>query len=138
LSSARPDSDMRPGFHLLLADDDDSLRDCLRTTLEASGYVVSAAGCGAQAIELARTVEIHCSILDYRMPDMTGLEVYRQLRALRPGSPSILMSAECGGSLWTAASDLGIAFCLAKPIAVDDLRARVAELLRTRPPGRSA
>jgi two-component system, OmpR family, response regulator MprA len=121
---------MRSVVQLLVADDDDGLRESLRLTLEAWGYRVAAAESGAQALEVARSLAIDCSILDYRMRDMTGLEVFRQLQALRPGSPSILMSAELERALRAQAADLGIARCLAKPIPLGVLRTTVAEVLR--------
>jgi hypothetical protein len=60
------------------------------------------------------------------------------LATMHPGFHLLVMSGEYGSALVAAANHLGIACCLPKPIAVNDLRARVAELLRSRPGARPA
>ena len=120
-------------YHLLIADNDDSLRESLQAALEIQGYWVSAVGSGEEAISVVRTQFIHCAILDYRMGDMTGLEVFRQLRAIQAAPASILISAELERSLEHQALQAGIAGCLKKPIYPDVLRNAVAGLLRMGP-----
>lgn len=122
---------MDPRFHLLIADDDENLRETLRMALESQGYWVSVAGSGEEAITLARTQFIHGAILDYRMGDMTGLEVFRKLAALHAAPASLLISAELERSVERQALQAGIAGCLRKPIGPDVLRDAVALLVRT-------
>lgn len=124
---------MTPPYHLLIADDDDGLRETLQMALESQGYWVSAAGSGEEAISVVRTHFIHCAILDYRMGDMTGLEVFRQMRALHSAPASILISAELERTLERQALQAGIAGCLKKPIYPDVLRRAVAGLLQAGP-----
>jgi|SRR5215510_9707660 len=125
-------------FHLLVADDDDGLRESLRQTLEMQGYWVAAAQSGEEAIRIARAYAIDCAILDYRMGDMTGLELVRHLRSVRPAFSSILMSAELERTLRVEAQIAGFAHFLTKPISIDLLRATVAQLLaRPEDPGRA-
>ncbi len=123
-------------YRLLIADDDDALRESLRGSLEIQGYTVMAAGSGREAIAVARTQRIDLAILDFRIGDMTGLEVFRQLRTLDPLTASILVSAELESSLRSQAQVLGIGACIAKPIALETLRVAVATVLRTSTPSR--
>ena len=125
---------MPPPYHLLIADDDENLREALRMALESQGYWVSVAGSGEEAISLVRTQFIHCAILDYRMGDMTGLEVFRALTAIHAAPASILISAELERTLERQALQAGIAGCLRKPIYPDVLRSTVAGILRGGPP----
>lgn len=125
----KPTDPMHSPFHLLVADDDDGLRESLRQILEAQGYWVAAAESGSEAIAIARLYPIHCAILDYRMGDMTGLDLVRQIRTVRPGFSSILMSAELEHTLRIEAEIAGFASCLSKPISLDLLRSTVASLL---------
>jgi two-component system response regulator PilR (NtrC family) len=120
---------MTPPYHLLIADDDENLRDALRMALESQGYWVSMAGSGEEAIAVARVQYFHCAILDYRMGDMTGLEVFRQLSALGVAPAGILISAELERTLERQAFQAGIAGCLKKPIYPDVLRRAVAGVL---------
>jgi two-component system, NtrC family, response regulator PilR len=132
-SRARPAFGMAPSYRLLIAEDDDNLRESLRAVLETQGYAISAVATGEEAISVGRTQFIHCAILDYRMGDMTGLEVFRQLRALHHAPTSILISAELERPLERQAIQAGIAGCLKKPIYPDVLRSMVAGLLKTGP-----
>jgi CheY-like chemotaxis protein len=122
-----------PPYHLLIADDDDNLRESLRMALESQGYWISSVGSGGEAITVATTQFIHCAILDYRMPDMNGLEVFQRLRSLPLVPASILISAELERSLERQALQAGIAGCLKKPIYPDVLRSLVAGILRNGP-----
>lgn len=128
-------SAMIPSFRLLIADDDDGLRESLRVLLEAQGYWVAAAGSGAEAIAVARAQLIDLAILDYRMGDTTGLDLIRQLRTLQPGTPSILMSAELEKTLLAQARIAGFAECLSKPLSIEVFRMTVANVLRRHPGG---
>lgn len=121
---------MTPTYHLLVADDDDGLRESIAMALESQGYWVSPAGSGEEALAIAKSHLIDCAILDYRMGDMTGLELLRQLRATSALRASILLTAELERTLQTQAHLAGIGACLKKPVTPDQLRSTVAQVLR--------
>jgi len=80
---------------VLIVDDHEMIREYLRSALdthhELAGFTcVGAAARGRQALRLARERNAELVVLDFWLPDMDGVEVARQLRALRP-VPRILV-----------------------------------------------
>ncbi|NNG47599.1 MAG: response regulator [Deltaproteobacteria bacterium] len=79
---------------LLLAEDEDLVRDLVRTILTARGYKVLEARNGKESIEIGNTYEgqIHLLITDLVMPNMNGQELSGQLTGIRPGIKTLYMS----------------------------------------------
>jgi len=77
---------------VLIVDDDESLRDSLRKTLEKEGYEVTDADCGRAGIEKIRREPPEVALVDLKMPDMTGLEFLKSLKALAPEVEAIMMT----------------------------------------------
>ena len=79
---------------ILIADDDEGIRDLIATTLESSDRRLLEAEDGAAALAAARRELPDVVILDWRMPELTGPEVAERLRAdaLTAGIPIILLT----------------------------------------------
>jgi len=67
--------------HILVIDDDDLLRRSLVDKLEGAGYTVSDAASGKAGLKAALELHPQLILLDYQMPEMTGIEVLKALRA---------------------------------------------------------
>lgn len=72
---------------ILIVDDDPYMRDIVTIHLVASGYEVTTASSGGCAVELIRTDRPDAVILDFAMPDLSGLEILRRIRAEADGEP---------------------------------------------------
>lgn len=83
---------------ILVIDDDPIIRNCMEHSLLRHGFNCLLAENGQQAIDLATNYDgtIHLAILDLIMPEMTGDEVFSQLRLLRPKMKIII----CSGYTW--------------------------------------
>lgn len=66
---------------LLIADDDPTLRNLVRTTLESDEYEILEAGTGNEALAVARAERPQLVLLDVQMPGLTGFAVCRELKA---------------------------------------------------------
>lgn len=77
---------------MLIVDDDESLRDSLRKTLEKEGYSVSEAQSGGIGIDKVRSEPPEVALVDLKMPDMSGLEFLRSLKAIAPEVEAIMMT----------------------------------------------
>ena len=75
-------------FVILLAEDDQLVRNVVRTTLTRAGYIVLDATDGAHALEVSRGYDglIHVLLTDVIMPHMDGLELSHHIIRERPGS----------------------------------------------------
>ena len=70
-----------PGEKILIVEDERAVARGLEYGLEAEGLVVLLAENGQKALDLARTQKPHLILLDIRLPDSSGFDVCRQLRA---------------------------------------------------------
>ena len=82
------------GGTILVAEDEDTVREILSQTLRRAGYTVLEAADGAQALELAQKTSdaLDLVITDLIMPRMGGRELTRRLRAVRPDMPVLVVS----------------------------------------------
>jgi len=74
-----------PSIRILLVDDEVSVLELIRTTLETCGYVVDTAASSQEAMEKVRQNEYVMVILDLLLPDMNGFLLSQEIRRLRPG-----------------------------------------------------
>lgn len=115
---------------ILVADDEQAVRESLRRALTFNGYEVVLAEDGAQAVELIEKEQPTLVILDVMMPQMDGLEVCRTLRSTGDDRPILLLTARDGVSDRVAGLDAGADDYLPKPFALEELLARVRSLFR--------
>lgn len=126
-----------PRGHILIVDDDQSVRETLRLALEEEGYAVREAEDGAEALAaLRRSEQPLVTLLDLRMPRLTGDALLRRIardKNLRARHAYLLLTAN--HETLSAASQrllqrMGVGV-IAKPFDLDDLLARVAAVART-------
>lgn len=115
---------------ILVADDEQAVRESLRRSLSFNGYDVVLAEDGAQAVKLIEAEQPELVILDVMMPQMDGLEVCRTLRSSGDDRPILLLTARDGVSDRVAGLDAGTDDYLPKPFALEELLARVRSLFR--------
>jgi DNA-binding response OmpR family regulator len=115
---------------ILLAEDDDQLREVLERSLGEGGYVVDAVPDGETARRYLRTYEYALCILDWRMPGLSGLEVLADARRRGLKSPILMLTARDAPADRVRGLDEGADDYLVKPFDHDELLARVRALLR--------
>jgi two-component system cell cycle sensor histidine kinase/response regulator CckA len=119
------------GRTILLADDEDGVREVASRILTKAGYTVLAAANGQEALQIARTHPgpIDGVLSDVVMPHMNGPELAAALREVRPGTPVLYMS----GFADPLMTDQGLlesgVTVIGKPFATADLLAAVGETL---------
>ncbi|MBE7187098.1 ANTAR domain-containing response regulator [Jatrophihabitans endophyticus] len=102
-------------LRLVVADDDELLREMLSGLLGDLGYeVVAAVGDGAAAVQASLEHRPDLTLLDHRMPVLTGIEAARQLHDRLPALPTVILSAYDDVGLQRAARDAGATSYLVK------------------------
>jgi signal transduction histidine kinase len=117
---------------ILLADDEENLRTLVRTTLDQPGYRILESADGAAALALARREQPDVVVLDWMMPNMTGIEVVSALRrdAATAAIPVILLTAKGQHADHAEAAASGVTAYLVKPFSPLELLTKVEELCR--------
>lgn len=121
---------------VLVADDEQIVRDLVRQMLEVSGYTVIVVNDGVAAVEAVRhrDGEIDVAVLDLTMPRMSGDEAMREIHRFAPDLPVILTSGYTEQDAVHRFQDGGRVGFIQKPFGRDALLAKLgAALQRTRP-----
>jgi DNA-binding response OmpR family regulator len=115
---------------LLVAEDEAPIRDLLVRGLSESGYVVDAAENGGDALHLLRVYDYAAAVIDWRMPEKTGIEVIRAARLHHLEVPVLMLTARDALGDRVEGLDAGADDYLVKPFEFDELLARLRALLR--------
>lgn len=114
---------------LLFIEDDDAIRVALKLALEDEGYEVVEAPDGHTGLTLFAEHEPDLVLLDLRLPDMSGFEVCRQLRAASI-VPIIIVTAQTDTYDLVAGLEVGADDYVTKPVVPKELAARIRAALR--------
>ena len=119
-----------PSTSLLLAEDDQSVRESLERALRFEGYDVHAVTDGAQALEALITLEPEVIVLDVMMPGVDGLAACRRIREKGIRTPVLMLTARHDVADRVAGLDAGADDYLVKPFDLEELLARLRALVR--------
>jgi len=110
---------------ILVVDDDPAVRNSLKFSLEIEGFDVRVYPGGGELLTDTDLPNQGCLIIDYKMPDMNGLELLKKLRDLRILIPAIIITSHPNSNLRARAAAAGVSI-IEKPFAgnalLDELR----------------
>jgi two-component system, OmpR family, response regulator len=110
---------------VLIVDDTKNIRNLLTTCLELNGYTVSSAKNGMEALELISQEFFDIAFIDIKMPELSGTEVLRRIRAKGISIPVVIMTAFATVKNAVECTQLGAVAYLQKPFTAD----KVTDLL---------
>jgi two-component system response regulator AtoC len=123
---------MKPQRRLLIVDDNASMRDWLEAFATRLGYAVVCSESGEEAIEVFRKSEPDLVTLDLSMAGMDGLETLRELRAISPRIPVIMLSGVADTRAIALAVRHGATDFLRKPFEPQELEAAFTKAVHRR------
>lgn len=118
---------------ILVVDDSKTVRDQVRTILEAAGYVVEEAADGQEALDAIRgRRDLAMAICDVQMPNVTGLAMLEKLHeeGLVESLPIVMLTTEAQLTLIARAKQAGAKGWIVKPFKAEHLVAAVRKLAR--------
>jgi two-component system response regulator MprA len=118
------------GGRVLVVDDDPDVRDSLARALRLSGYAVTTAVHGADALDAVARSPVDLIVLDVQMPVVDGFDACRMLRARGDATPVLVLTARAAVDDRVTGLEVGADDYLVKPFALRELLARVRALLR--------
>jgi DNA-binding response OmpR family regulator len=124
-----------PSAEILVVDDDDGMRELLRTLLERAGHGVTTAADGREGLRHAYALRPDVIVLDVAMPGMDGWETLDRLRDLSD-VPVLMLSGRAGEAEKVRGLNAGADDFVAKPFGRQELLARIRVLLRRSAPSR--
>src|SRR4051794_16732291 len=115
--------------HVLLVDDQPAILDAAATALTRSGYQVHTTSSPQHAIELALRQPIDALVIDFLLPEMSGVELLRILRGVYPDLAAVLITGHGTLEVTIDALRAGATGFLLKPFTAAELRTSVDEAL---------
>ena len=106
---------------ILIVDDEPRILLLLQSLLKANGYQVETARDGAAALETVQKGGIDITVTDLRMAPMDGMTLFREIKAIAPSMPVILLTAYATVETAVEAMKSGIFDYLTKPFKVEDM-----------------
>ncbi|HHW47477.1 MAG TPA: response regulator transcription factor [Clostridiaceae bacterium] len=116
-------------MNILIADDENDIRNLIKISLEENGYTVLTAQNGKEAWDILTTQDVHLAILDVMMPVMDGFNLLRKIRE-HSTLPVIFLTARGDDMDKVLGLGLGADDYLVKPFSIAELVARVGAQLR--------
>lgn len=120
-NNMRPREFMRNEPHILIADDNADIRELAQAILQAAGFRVSTTDTTAGALQLAKTERFDALLLDYWMPELTGIELCRHIRRFDQSTPILICSGAVTEADREAATLAGAQGYLNKPFSSHEL-----------------
>jgi two-component system, cell cycle response regulator DivK len=117
--------------NILVVEDNEDLRQIFASIIRFSGYQISEAGSGSEAIEKAASAKPSLILLDLNLPDMNGIDAARAIKKnrLTTDIPIIACSAYPRGEEMEEALRAGCVDYLQKPIAAALIKAKIEEFI---------
>jgi DNA-binding response OmpR family regulator len=118
------------GRRVLLVDDEKDIVRTFTLFLERKGYVLDSAASGREAEAKLGEHAYDVVVFDYRLPDVSGVELSRRVSELSPGAVKVMLTGfRYPGN---AVDSLGVDSLLLKPVDMNELLAVIEEKLRER------
>ncbi|HET9919957.1 MAG TPA: response regulator, partial [Ktedonobacteraceae bacterium] len=114
----------KQGASILVVDDEKEIVRALQQGLTAHGYAVLTANTGRDALDAIRRHRPDLLLLDLMLPDMSGLEICRRIRA-ESNVPILILSVKDAEYDKVEALDLGADDYVPKPFGMDEVLARI-------------
>ncbi|SIT69736.1 response regulator [Edaphobacillus lindanitolerans] len=114
---------------ILVVDDQNGIRLLLAEVFRREGHETVLAKNGFEAVERFHETSPDCVLLDMKMPGMDGIEVLKEIKAVSPSTPVLMMTAYGEQEQIDTAKELGATDYFTKPFDIHELRAAVAGIL---------
>lgn len=115
---------------ILLAEDEESIRDAVKMNLEMEGYEMVVTGSGREAMQIIQDQRFDLLLLDVMLPEISGFEICEQVRLTDREVPILFLTAKDGAMDRVAGLKLGGDDYLTKPFVLEELLLRVNNLVR--------
>jgi len=117
-------------MRILLIEDDVAIAQTIELMLKLESFIVCIAGHGEEGVDLGKLHDYDIILLDLNLPDMSGFEVLRSLRASKVKTPILILSGIAGVTDRVKGLGFGADDYMTKPFHKDELVARIHAIAR--------
>ena len=115
---------------ILIVDDEPGIRKQLATLISKDGFETSTAAKGSEALKLVRKQSFELALLDFRLPDMDGLELLKKIKILSPNTVCIIITGYSDVRIAVKSIREGAYDYVTKPIYADEIKMIIKEALQ--------
>jgi FixJ family two-component response regulator len=123
---------------IYVVDDDAAVLGSLRFLLETDGFAVRTFRNSAALLAAPRSVDADCFVIDYKMPDINGIDLVGHLRGRGITAPVILITGYPDGKIAVRAADAGVKHVLLKPLLEESLVKHIRDAIQEGMPAAGA
>ena len=123
---------------IFVVDDDPDVLLSLKFLLETEGFNVQTFASGPALLESGLPTSVDCLIIDYRMPNMDGLDLVRHLRARDVSAPVVLITGQSNDDIRAKAAAYGVRHVVLKPHIDESLLMHLAAAMNEEADGRAS
>ena len=120
----------RQTYNVLVVDDERTLRFTLKESLSEEGYRVETAADVAEALSLLEREEFHVALVDQKLPDESGIQLLKRIKAKRPETQVIIMTAFGKYANAIEAARAGCYDYVGKPFELDHIKIVIGNALK--------
>ena len=114
---------------ILLIDDDEWIRDSLSLFFEGEGCNLKALESAGEGLKILKNENYDIIIVDYRLPDMDGLEFFKRIQESHPNAFKILITAYGSKELLSEAKEMGVHDFIEKPFTSETIEESLSRLI---------
>ena len=115
---------------VLIVDDEPQMLIAMNETIRREGYSIATAGSGVEALQRLKDSQFRLVITDLRMPQVTGLDLLREVKSVSPRTQVVLVTAHGTVNNAVEAMKLGAFDYLLKPFSAMDLQGIVRRAIK--------
>lgn len=116
-------------YNILIVEDIFTARSLYKQALEQASYLTIGVETGKEALSVVKKEAVSLVILDFKLPDMNGDELLKEIRQIKPNIPVLVLTAFSDRETIFDMLNIGVNDYLVKPVNLDNLRRRVFEVL---------
>jgi putative nucleotidyltransferase with HDIG domain len=118
-------------FHIMVVDDNDTIRDTVRQTVEIDGYLCSTAASGVDALKILENENVDVIITDIRMPGLSGIEITKKVKKVYD-TDVIVMTGFAEDFTYEKIIEIGASDFFQKPVSAREIMLRLKRVLKER------
>jgi DNA-binding NtrC family response regulator len=115
---------------ILLIDDDEWIRDSLTLFFESEGCYLKALETAEEGLKTLKNENYDIMIVDYRLPDINGLEFFKRIQESHPNAFKILITAYGSKELLSKAKEMGVHDFIEKPFTSETIESSLSRLIK--------